>query len=393
MISTPAPAPASRWGWSEVCARRLQRNALSAPLPDADAAAAVDAMCGAHAQVLTAAEWSIGLRLTGVTRGDVRDALWKERRLVKTFGPRGTVRLLPARDLALWTAALSAVPSPPNSFATDVRLTAEQADAIIEAIADALLGAELTINELTEAVVARTGSWAGDLVMPAFAGKWPRWRQALPLAGIRGALCFGPNRGRNVTYTHPHRWLPGFAPADPRSALTEVVRRYLYAYGPATPAHFAQWLGAPRRWATELFSSLADDLQQVDLGGTVAWVAAGDTAMPSSSPQGLRLLPYFDAYAVAGQPRGLLFPGRAAERALTPSGQAGNFPVLLVDGTVAGVWHQCRSGAKLDITVEPFEKLTPRRRRELDVQVERLGEFLAGTPQLTIGPVRTGSHA
>ena len=379
--------------WAEVCARRLDRHALSAPLTDAEPADVAAAMCGAHAQLLTAAEWSIGLRLAGVTRGEVQADLWTGRSLVKTFGPRGTVHLLPTRDLPMWTGALSAVPSSPNAFAKDVRLTPEQADAVIAAIADALAEAELTADELSDAVVARTGAWAGDLVMPAFQGMWPRWRQVLPLAGMRGALCFGPNRGRKVTYTSPRRWLPGFRPAAAQPALAGLVRSYLQAYGPATPAQFAQWMGAPRRWAAALFSSLAGELAQVLLAGTPAWLAAGDSATPSAPPRGVRLLPYFDAYVVAGQPRELLYPGRAAERALSPSGQAGNYPVLLIDGTVGGVWHHRRSGRQLDLTVEPFGQLTARHRRELDDQVQRFGEFLGGTPRLAIAAVTVGAHA
>ena len=53
---------------------------------------------------------------------------------------------------------------------------------------------------------------------------------------------------------------------------------------------------------------------------------------PARPHRGIRLLPYFDAYVVAGQPRKRLYPGAAAARALTPAGQAGNYPVLLVDG-------------------------------------------------------------
>jgi hypothetical protein len=384
---------APRLSWTQVCARRLDRHALSAPSHDARPADIVGTMCGAHAQVLSAAELSIGLRLVGVTRADVRKALWTERSLVKTFGPRGTVHLLSAQDLPWWTGALSAIPPSRNSQAKDVRLTPEQTEAVVEAIAGALDTAELSIDELSEAVIADTGPWAGDLVMPAFGGMWPRWRMALTTAADRGVLCFGPNRGSKVTYTNPRQWLPGFRPADRQTALAEVVRRYLHAYGPATPQQFAQWLGAPRRWATELFDSLSSELQQVEVDGTLAWLVAGDTTVPGTAPQGVRLLPYFDAYTVGCQPRELLFPGRAAERALTPSGQAGNFPVLLIDGTVAGVWHQRRSGRTLDITVEPFDQLTAMQRRELDDQVERIGEFLEGKPQLTIGTVTAGGHA
>lgn len=378
--------------WAEVCARRLARHGLAAPVQNAAPADIVGVMCGAHAQILSAAELSIGLRLAGATRSDIRDALWTERSLVKTYGPRGTVHLLPARDLPMWTGALSTLPYGQNADIKNELLTPEQAETIIEAIALVLENAELTADELTKALVDRVGSWAGDPVMPAFQGLWPRWRMVQATASVRGALCFGPNRGRNVTYTNPHRWLPGFQPADGQNALAEVVRRYLYAYGPATPPQFAQWLAAPRRWATELFDTLAGELQQVEVDGAIAWVAAGDTASPATPPEGVRLLPYFDAYGVGCHPRDLVFPGRATERALA-GGQAGNFPVLLIGGVVAGIWSQRRSGRKLSITVEPFNKLTAPQRRELDEQVERIGEILEGKPQLTIGTVTTGPHA
>src|SRR6266704_1985232 len=74
------------------------------------AGAVAGQLCGAHAQVLSAAEFSIGRRIAGATRADVQRALWQERSLVKTFGPRGTIHLLPTADLPLWTGALSALP-------------------------------------------------------------------------------------------------------------------------------------------------------------------------------------------------------------------------------------------------------------------------------------------
>lgn len=52
-------------------------------------------LCGAHAQILSAAELSIGLRNASADREDARRALWQDRTLVKTFGPRGTAHLLP----------------------------------------------------------------------------------------------------------------------------------------------------------------------------------------------------------------------------------------------------------------------------------------------------------
>ncbi|MFE6188612.1 winged helix DNA-binding domain-containing protein [Streptomyces sp. NPDC056465] len=381
--------------WSRANARRLDRQSLSdSPSSAGHAApgvpAAVSAMLGAHAQVLSAAELSVGLRAPGVTRAEVRAALWTDRTLVKTFGPRGTVHLLAADDLPMWTGALSAVPAGSSPFTKDARMTPDQVEAVVAAVAGALTGAELTIDELSDEVVGRTGSWAGDLVMPAFQGMWPRWRQVLHLAGRRGALCYAPNRGRKATYTNP-----GTVPMPGPEASAELVKRYLRAYGPATPVHFAQWLAAPRGWAGQLFEDLAGAgaIEEVTLEGCGgAWVVAGDTRFPSAAPRGVRLLPYFDAFTIASRPRERLFPGAARERALA-GGQAGNFPVLLVDGTVAGVWHQRRSGKRIAVTVEPLRPLNAGRTRALEAQVEQLGRVLEGTPELTVGEVTVGAHA
>lgn len=377
--------------WPAVWARRLERHCLTTPAVDAMPAAVVAAIGAAHAQIFTAAELSIGVRRANGQPSDVRDALWVEHSLVKTYGPRGTVHLLAMRDLPLWIGALSLLP-PSGSLPRDVQLSAAQTEEILAAIAEALADAELTIDELTAAIVARCGPWAGERVMPAFAGMWPRWRQAMAIAAARGVLCFGPNRGRNVSYTNPQRWLPDFAALDGHVALAELLKRYLYAYGPATPGQFAQWLAIPPRVAAELFQALGEQLEPIEIAGSRAWVGAGDTAFAGEQPQGVRLLPYFDAYIVGCHPRERLFPGAAAQRALA-GGQAGNFPVMLIDGLVGGVWHQRRSGKTVAITVEPLMPLTASQRRELDAQVEQLGILVGGTPQLTIGPVTAGPHA
>jgi hypothetical protein len=390
---SPRSTASASLTWSGVTARRMARHALTEPATDLGPADIAGVLCGAHAQVLSAAELSIGRRIAGATRVDVQRALWEDRTVVKSFGPRGTVHLLSTADLPMWTGALSALPASVPMHPEPVRFTPEQADEVIAAIGDALADTELTVDELTAAIVDRTGPWAGERTMEAFQDRWPRWRQLTSTAAHRGVLCFGPNRGRNVTYTNPHRWLPGFRPDDGDAALRTLVTRYLHAYGPATPQHFARWLAIPPRRAVDLFDELDGDLQHVELDGEPGWVIAGDTATPPQPHRGVRLLPYFDAFVVAGQPRERLFPGPAATRGLTPAGQAGNYPVLLVDGVVGGVWHQRRTGRKLAITVEPLRNLTAAHRRQLDDEVELVGAVMEATPTLTVGTVTVGPHA
>ncbi len=418
MTTQPQPA-ATRpcLTWPQANARRLARGYLTTPAPDAVGLPEIaGVMLGAHAQVLSAAEVSLAMRAApGTTRAHVRHALWTEHSLVKTYGPRGTVHLLATEDLPMWTGALSATPRPAGMRmkGTDgaVLLDADQLAAVVAAIGDALADAELTVDELTEAVAARAGGWAADRVMSAFQDNWPRWRAATAYAAHAGALCFGHNRGRKVTYTNPHRWLPGFRPLDADTALSALVRRYLHAYGPALPAHFAKWLAAPSGWANGVFEAMesAGELERVTLeaGPVEAWRVAGDTGYVgvggyvgptdeagASAPAapGVRLLPYFDAFSIASHPRELLFPGRAYERALT-GGQAGNYPVLLIDGTVAGVWHQRRAGRRLHVTVEPLRALGAAHRTALEDEVARLAHIQEAEAELTVGPVTVGPHA
>ena len=371
----------------------MTRSLLAEPSAGASAADVARALCGVHAQILRAAELSIGRR-NGSTRSDVQRALWVDRTLIKTFGPRGTVHLLATADLPMWSGALSGLPSSAPLFPDPVRFTPDETEEVIAGIGAALADAELTIDELTEALRKRVGAWAVEQTMPAFQVLWPRWRLLTSTAAHRGVLCFGRDRGRNVTYTNPHRWLPGFAPEGADAAVRTLIRGYLHAYGPATPQHFAKWLNVPPKRAVEAFDAMTDELEPVALEGKPAWVVAGDLSEGEpAAVAGIRLLPYFDAYVVAAQPRELLYPGAAGARALSPSGQAGNYPVMLVDGVVGGVWNQRRSGRRLTITVEPLKPLTAANRRELEAEVALVGAVMEADPTLVIGEVTVGPHA
>ena len=376
--------------WEQANRRRLGRHGLAddpGPLGSLPEAAA--AMAGGHAQVMSAVEVSLALRVADTNRADVAAALWEERSLVKTFGPRGTVHVLPAADLSWWLAALGSVPRS-GGHPDGVRLTPDETDAVVAALDAALREADRTTEDLDAYVAEVCGPWAAEESMAAFQGFWPRWRLALSPAAVRGVLCFGPNRGRKITYASPSRWLPDLVLPDPGEAQLDLLRAYLAAYGPATPAHLARWLATSPAWARELFARA--DLDEVGLAGEPAWVWSGDTTFDAPAAPAVRLLPYFDAFQVGSQPRELLFPGRASERALAGA-QAGNYPVLLLDGVIGGVWHQKRSGRRVKITVEPLGRLTKAQRAGLEVEVERVGAIVQAQPDLSVGTVTVGAHA
>lgn len=121
----------------------------------------------------------------------------------------------------------------------------------------------------------------------------------------------------------------------------------------------------------------------MDFDGTEALVNAGDTG-GGTEARGLRLLPYFDSYVIGCHPRARLFPGAAAKRALN-RGQAGNFPVVLIDGEVAGVWHRHRSA----VTVELLRTPTKQQVSAVEAEVARMGVTVV--PRF--GVISAGPHA
>jgi ribosome modulation factor len=380
--------------WAQVWGRRLARHALLTPRPKTDLVEVVRTVGGIHAQMMSAAELSIGARVADVTREDVRAELWQQRRLVKTYGLRGTVHLFPADEAPLWAAALRAHPG-----AGEVRRLAQRGldparlAAITAAIGAALDGRRLTREELGEEVTRRTGAWAMDPVSPSFGGLAPRWQNALGTAANTGLLCFGPAQGNRVTFMRADQWLGGWEEMDGARALQEIFGRYLFAYGPATSRDFAQWFGIQPRDAADLPRQLADELEEVEVEGWRAWLLAGksEEAWPQAHDE-IRLLPHFDCYAIGCHPRERLVPSEWRARGLA-QGSIGHLPLVIIGGVVAGVWSLRRKGRRAEIQVETSHALNARQRHDLEATAARIGEIMQAKATLTLGPVDARPHA
>ena len=386
--------------WKEVWARRLARHFLINRASSEDLVRTVGAVCGIQAQVLPAAELSVGMRVDSVTRSDVQAALWERRVLVKTYGIRGTIHLFPSDELLLWMAALRARSALDMKKQQALGLDAIQLSRIVEAIGGALDGRELTMQQLGEEVVRHVGSWAGETTGQAWGGGLPRWRMALGEAALHGVLCYGPPQGTHVTFVRPDQWLgngAGWQDVDPALALAEVFRRYLRAYGPATARDFARWFYLPPRAASDLATALRSELQEIDVEGYRSYLLAEDAderdkpAADMSEQLPPRLLPHFDCYVIGCHPRDRLLPPTWAER-VPPRTTPSQLPVLLVEGMVAGLWERKTKGKQIEVRVEPLATLDKRQRTLLEDEAARIGKVLRGEATLTIGTVSIRPH-
>ncbi|RZT85447.1 winged helix DNA-binding protein [Pseudonocardia sediminis] len=325
--------------WRQVTRWRAGRQLLTAREPDPVAVAR--RLCGIHAQVT-----SCGAGIAQV-RGaaDPDTATWTDRTLVRTWAMRGTLHLLPADELELWTGALTDRESRrrfPPSWEREHGVTGQDLHAITDAVGEVLGATPMSRTELAAAVQARLGRT--DLAGPLATG----WGALLKPAAARGLLCSGPADGQTSTFVSPAAWLGRTVTGlDAGTANREVLLRFLSVNGPATTADVARWWGeqpAPaRRWAR----SCADDLTEVEIDGESGYlVARSDAEELAAVPDGGThpgdgpfLLPGFDPWVIAplSHRRRAVPDGHEKDVSRTAGWIS---PVLVVDGRVAGVWDR-----------------------------------------------------
>lgn len=351
-------------------ARRLARSALterSSSLIDV-----VRKVGGIHAQVQASAELQLAARVDGLTQQDVRDALWRDRTLVKAWTLRGTLHLHPADELPLWYAANRAVADEPQGLpawpdphgVVHPPVSAAELAELRAATRDAFSGEPLLREQIADEVARRTGKKHEGRLRSGF-------------AFFLDEICQGPPQGNKITLVRPDRWIEGWRDVDEQDALRQVLRRFLHAYGPTRPKEFREWFG------TDVAFDLVD-VEEVEVEGRNAFVLAGDTDFPEPE-KSVHLLPEYDVYVMGFRERDQLVPTRVREQVAAHGrgryeGPAG-VRFLLVDGVTAGLWERKKLAKRLEVTVAPARRFN---RTALKREVERFATFLGVEPVLTV---------
>lgn len=348
----------------------MARQHLDARVPKRRMLDVVSGVCGVHAQVQSSAELQIWARVEGVRPKDVQDALWERRSLVRTWAMRGTLHLLAADDLPYYVGALRQHGRWwKGAWLRYVGLSEKELRKVLDDVNDALGARPVTRQQLADKV----GGKARQRLLS-------NWGELLKPAAFTGSLISGPPRGQNVTFVRPDRWLKGWKDVRDEEAWREVVQRYLAAYGPATREDLARWWGMQPAPAGRVLKAMPEDeLEEVEVEGRRAWARAGDVSEMGKARSRLpvRLLPAFDLFVVGNRPKEALVEKRFEARVFRQAGWIS--PVVLIDGKAAGVWRHEKAGRAVEVTVEPFGKLSAARKKAIADEVDRLGKFL-GAP-------------
>ena len=172
-----------------------------------------------------------------------------------------------------------------------------------------------------------------------------------------------------VVYAFADDWL-GRPFGEPDVA--DLVRRYLRAYGPATPADMTKWSTVTR--LTPVFRSLLEAGELVthtdDRGRTLYDVPDGVLA-DEDLPLPAVMLGTYDNLFLSHADRDRVAPEEMRRRWMGPNGGVG--PTLFVDGLLAGGWRHDGNAFE----VEPYRPLTAAERRAVDDEQERVAALLA----------------
>ena len=290
-------------------------------------------------------------------------ALLADRGLVRIALMRSTIHLVTARDAVALRPLLDQVVRKP--LAGVHRRKVDGIDlADLVATAKALVDAEpLTSTELGTRL---TGTWPDrDPAALALAV-----RALLPLVQVppRGVW----QRSGRATHTSLANWLPTVA-ATPATA-TDVVLRYLDAFGPASVRDIQLWSGLSK--LQEIADSLRPHLVTFrDEAGRELFDRPGAPRPDPDTPAPVRFLYDFDNLLLSHDDRTRVI-GDAHAR--VDFGDRMEMPALfLVDGMTAGMWKCVVKRGVATMTLAPLVALKPDTEAELTAEADRLTAFLA----------------
>jgi len=203
---------------------------------------------------------------------------------------------------------------------------------------------------------------------------------------LHGILCFGPDRGTKPTYVLLDDWLDRahLTSLSQETACEELARRYLAAYGPASPDDMVAWSGLPMSEIRAAWKRIADSIVEVEVTGQLAWLPKTHLARLDEFPDHplvVRLLAGFDTYLLGYRNRDIAVAPPFAKRINAGGGMIR--PALLVNGQAVGTWKSPQRKKQLDVVVEPFEQLSPGVQPALEAEARDIARFL-GIPAVEL---------
>jgi hypothetical protein len=322
----------------------LERRKLS-PL------AAIERLVGMQAQWPPAPYIGLWTRLVGFRRAALERAVQRGD-VVKPTVMRGTVHLVTARDYPLFYAAFREM----NTWFGPLHL--ERAVASLDGVRALMRDGRIGYSEiLTHLRETHTDLEETD------------WRRMVHAVRRHAHLLHARETAVWTTRPSATYELVSAPPAvDVRKARTELVRRYLRAFGPATRADVSDWSGLRVRDFEHALEGLPTHRAE---DGRVLYDVPRAPLPDGDAPAPVRFLPKWDNALLGFADRTRVISDEIRRQVIGKNGDVAQ--TVLVDGFVAAIWS---ADSKGKVSVQPFAPLPRRWRREVADEAARLEAWL-----------------
>ena len=373
-----------RIGVEERRARLGQRHHLAASARAGVVEVARD-LVGLHGTDPAAVYLAARARMEVPEVAAVDRALYEDRELVRILGMRRTMFVVPVELMPVVQAACTdAIAVQQRRLLLDMLAKAGLADdpaAWVEELGTVTVKALEASGGAVATEVASYDPRLGLQIVVAegkpYEGRQSVVTRMLLLLAAEGRIVRGRPRGSWVSgqyrWSVVDDWLPGgVAEWSTQDAQTELVRRWLAGFGPATIADLKWWSGLPMGQVRRAVAEAG--AVEVDLDGTPGLVLADDLdPVPAPEPWAA-LLPALDPTTMGWAGRDFyLGPHRPA--LFDRNGNAG--PTIWWDGHVVGGWAQRRTG---EVVLRLLEDVGADATTAIEAEAARLAEWL--------GPIR-----
>ena len=169
-------------------------------------------------------------------------------------------------------------------------------------------------------------------------------------------------------------------PLDPEEGYRELVRRWLWSFGPGTETDLVWWLGATKSAVRRALADLDAVEVALESGGT-GWLLPDDLEDVAAPEPWAALLPVLDPTVMGWKERSFYLAAQDSPHLFDSNGNAGT--TAWWNGRVVGCWVQDPDGV---VVVAPLGDVPDEARRALDVRAEELSRWLAGDKVSTVYP-------
>ncbi len=354
----------------EAASFRIRRNGLTSDTRTDCVEKAVGHACGIQSQVHSAAQLALFNRTHDIEPDEVDDALYRDKRLIKTWAMRGTLHLIRADEAPLYLGALqNGMVGREKRWLRGRGIEDERIEDVMQAVEEALLDGPLPRQELAERLVGTLGEWIRPMVEHS-------WGGIMKLACLTGAACMGLPRGQHTTFA---RYQPGRAAINEmraECALASLLRRYLHSHGPARVQDFAHWSGLSVRECSEAFASLEDELVEVRVGEETCVMPRDDLAeltRPESLGDTVVLLGAFEVMLLTHRDKSHLLDDETYGLVFGKGGWIR--PTVMVDGRMWATWSHTKRARGVQLSIVPFRNPTSTLRRRVEEEASALSNF------------------